>query len=101
MRDLRSPLAFRQMTRPGNDCRQANAAFENAELGPAIRAASSPAEMRPFLDRVAVVRLVNDDRPLAQPGIIQIFCEIPDPLIQRSDKRRVKISWVRQVPIIL
>src|SRR5439155_21219839 len=89
------------MARPGNDRRHTNAAFEQTELGAAIWAGAAPAEMRPILNRVAIVGLKHNNRAVAQAKVIKLLHEPANAFVQRGDEGAVEISGVRKIFVAL
>src|SRR6266404_7015124 len=89
------------MARPRDDRRNANAAFKKTELRSAIRSGAASAEMRALFRGMAVIGLKNDDRPLAQAKLIDLLQQSADSLIERRDERRIQISRICQILVVL
>src|ERR1017187_6722085 len=100
MGDLSPDLSLGQMARPGDDGRQPNATLKQTELRAAIRTAAAAAEMRSFLNRMAVVGLIHNDGPFPQTRLLKILHQSLHPLVQRGDEGGVKAARIRQGPVV-
>src|ERR1035437_10957100 len=101
MGDLSPDLSLGEMARPGDDGRQPNATLKQAELRAAIRTAAAAAEMRSFLNRMAVVGLIHNDGPFPQTRLLKILHQSLYPLVQSRDKGRIQSPRKRQVTVVL
>ena len=60
--DLIARLILRELARPGDDCGNPDATFEQAEFRTAIRPGAAASPMCALFGRVTVIALVHDDR---------------------------------------